>query len=181
MINDKLTLEYLMSRLKKLFNKFENIETAILFGSIANNKISYHDVDIALKLKKEDLLEIGHIVSPIAKTLDINEERIDIVMLDQINPLLLAKILKEEIVIKASFQTIEKLFQKAKQIPDTLIEFKQWAKIDPKLDKTIIISRTEEIRKNAMFIKNEILSKKIKELSYKDILALERVIHRIIE
>lgn len=72
-----------MSRLKKLFNKFENIETAILFGSIANNKISYHDVDIALKLKKEDLLEIGHIVSQIAKTLDINEERIDIVMLDQ--------------------------------------------------------------------------------------------------
>lgn len=94
---------------------------------------------------------------------------------------MLAKILKEGIVIKASFQTIEKLLQKAKQIPDTLIEFKQWAKIDPKLDKTIIISRTEEIRKNAMFIKNEILSKKIKELSYKDILALERVIHRIIE
>jgi len=31
-----------------------------------------------------------------------------------------------------------------------------------------------------MFIKNEILSKKIEELSYKDILALEIAMHRII-
>jgi uncharacterized protein YutE (UPF0331/DUF86 family)/predicted nucleotidyltransferase len=181
MTGSNLTLEYVMPRLKKLFNKLENVETAILFGSIAKNKISYHDIDIALKLKKEDLLEIGHIISQIARGLGINEERIDIVTLDQTNPMLLFKILKEGIIIKASFQTIEKLLQKAQQIPDALIEFKQWAKIDPKLDKTIIISRTEEIRKNAVFIENEILSKRIEELSYKDFLALERAMHRIIE
>jgi len=126
------------------------------------------------------LIKIGYIISQISKTLEINEERIDIITLDQTNPILLAKILKKGVIIKASPQAIEQLLQKTQQIPDTLIEFKQWAKLDPKLDKTIIISRTEEIRKNAMFIKNEILSKKIEELSYKDILALERAMHRII-
>ena len=126
------------------------------------------------------MIKIGYIISQISKTLEINEERIDIITLDQTNPILLAKILKKGVIIKASPQAIEQLLQKTQQILDTLIEFKQWAKLDPKLDKTIIISRTEEIRKNAMFIKNEILSKKIEELSYKDILALERAMHRII-
>ena len=45
----------------------------------------------------------------------------------------------------------------------------------------VIISRTEEIRKNTEFIKSEILSKKIEDLNYKDMLALERVMHKIIE
>ena len=62
-----------------------------------------------------------------------------------------------------------------------LIELKQWATLDPKIDKTIIISRTEEIRKNTTFIKNEILSKKIEDLNYKDTLALEGAMYKIIE
>jgi predicted nucleotidyltransferase len=53
MNKNKLTLDYALPRLKKLFEKFENIETAILFGSIAKNKFSTHDIDIALKLKKK--------------------------------------------------------------------------------------------------------------------------------
>jgi predicted nucleotidyltransferase len=44
-----------LPRLKKLFEKLENVEMAILFGSIVRDKISFHDVDVALKLKKEDL------------------------------------------------------------------------------------------------------------------------------
>jgi predicted nucleotidyltransferase len=35
MIKNKLTLDYVLPRLKELFEKFENVETAILFGSIA--------------------------------------------------------------------------------------------------------------------------------------------------
>jgi uncharacterized protein YutE (UPF0331/DUF86 family) len=45
----------------------------------------------------------------------------------------------------------------------------------------VIISRTEEIRRNTEFIKSEILSKKIEDLNYKDMLALERAMHKIIE
>jgi uncharacterized protein YutE (UPF0331/DUF86 family) len=56
-----------------------------------------------------------------------------------------------------------------------------WATFDPKLDKIVIISRIGEIRRNTEFIKSEILSKKIEDLNYKDILALERAMHKIIE
>jgi uncharacterized protein YutE (UPF0331/DUF86 family)/predicted nucleotidyltransferase len=181
MIKNKLTLDYVFPRLKELFEKFESIETAILFGSIAKNKLSVHDIDIALKLNKEDLLEIGYIITQIAKTLQTNEDYIDIVFLNQANPIMLSKILKEGIIIKAQSNIIEQLLQKAEQEPDAIIELKHWATFDPKLDKMVIISRTEEIRKNTEFIKSEILSKKIEDLNYKDILALERAMHRTIE
>jgi predicted nucleotidyltransferase len=113
MTKNKLTLDYVLPRLKELFEKFENIETAILFGSIARNKFSVHDIDIALKLNKEDLLEPGYIITQIAKTLQINEDYINIVLLNQANPIILSKILKEGIIIKAKLNIIEQLLQKA--------------------------------------------------------------------
>jgi len=178
MVIKSLTLDQTLPKLKKLFEKSENIEAAILFGSIAKNKFSTHDIDIALKLKKEDLLEVGYIVSQIAKTLHIKEDYIDIALLNQTNPIMISKILKDGIIIKAQPKIIEELSQQA---PDAIMEIKQWSTLDPKLDKTIITSRIEEIRKNADFIKSEILSRKIEELDYKDILALERAMHKIIE
>jgi len=149
MTNNKLTIDHVLPRLKELFEKFESVEIAILFGSIANNKFSVHDIDMALKLNKEDLLETGYIITQIAKTLHINEDHIDIVLLNQANPIILSKILKEGIIIKAQPNIIEQLLQKAKQAPAAIIELKHWATLDPKLDKTILISRIEEIRKKA--------------------------------
>jgi len=181
MTKNKLTLDYVLPRLKELFEKFESVETAILFGSIARNKFSVHDIDIALKLNKEDLLETGYIITQIAKTLHISEDHIDILLLNQANPIILSKILKEGIIIKAKPNVIEQLLQKAEQAPDAIMEIKHWATFDPKLDIMVIISRIEEIRKNIEFIKSEILSKKIEDLNYKDTLALERAMHRIIE
>jgi uncharacterized protein YutE (UPF0331/DUF86 family)/predicted nucleotidyltransferase len=181
MTKNKLTLDYVLPKLKELFEKFESVETAILFGSIAKSKFSVHDIDIALKLNKEDLLETGYIIAQIAKTLQISEDHIDIVLLNQANPIMLSKILKEGIIIKAQPNIIEQLLQKAEQAPDTIIEIMHWATFDPKLDKIVIISRIGEIRRNTEFIKSEILSKKIEDLNYKDILALERAMHKIIE
>jgi uncharacterized protein YutE (UPF0331/DUF86 family)/predicted nucleotidyltransferase len=180
-MENKLKLDYVLPRLKRLFEKFENIETAILFGSIARNKFSIHDVDIALKLKNEDLLELGYIITRIAKTLHINEDHVDILLLNQTNPIMLSKILKDGIIIKMQPHIIEQLSQKAQEAPDAISELRHWSTFDPKLDKAIIASRIEEIVKNTQFIKNEILSKKIEELDYKDTLALERAMHRIIE
>jgi uncharacterized protein YutE (UPF0331/DUF86 family)/predicted nucleotidyltransferase len=176
-----MTLNYVLPRLKKLFEKLENVEIAILFGSIARDEISVHDIDIALKLKKEDLLETGGIITQIARTLSINEDNVDVTILDQISPIMLSRILKGGIIVKAEPRAYELLLRKERQIPDALIEFRQWAAIDPKLDKAVIISRVEEIRKNTAFIKDEILTKNIEELDYKDTLALEMAIHRIIE
>jgi uncharacterized protein YutE (UPF0331/DUF86 family)/predicted nucleotidyltransferase len=181
MTKNKLTLDYVLPRLKELFEKFENVETAVLFGSITRNKFSVHDIDVALKLNKEDLLEIGYIITQIAKTLQISEDHIDIVLLNQANPIILSKILKEGIILKAQPNVIEQFLQKAEQAPDAIMEIKHWSTFDPKLDKMVIISRTEEIRRNTEFVKSEILSKKIEDLNYKEALALERAMHKIIE
>jgi predicted nucleotidyltransferase len=35
MIKNKLILDYVLPKLKRLFERFESVETAILFGSIA--------------------------------------------------------------------------------------------------------------------------------------------------
>ena len=58
-----------------------------------------------------------------------------------------------------------------------------WGRLDPepKVDKVVITSRVEEVRRNVKFIESKILAKNVDELNYKDVLALERAIHRIAE
>jgi uncharacterized protein YutE (UPF0331/DUF86 family) len=180
-VDGSLTLDYVLPRLKRLFDGLEDVEIALLFGSLAKDKTSGHDVDIALKLKKEDLLETGRIIAQVAKTLHINEDRIDVTSLDDAKPVILSNILRDGIVIKADQAALELLLEKAQYIPDAKTELRKWGRVDPKPDRAVIISRVEEIRKNTEFIKNEILAKKLEELDYKDILALERSMHRIIE
>ena len=177
----RLALDDMLPKLRGLFDKHQEVEAAILFGSTVTRGAGARDIDVALKLAKEDLLDVGYIVSQISQTLGVSEERVDVTILDQGNPMLLSKILKDGIVIKGGHETIQQLLQKAQEAPDALMEFKQWSSLDPKLDKTIIISRVEEIRRNAAFIKDEILSKRVEDLDYKDTLALERAMHRIIE
>jgi uncharacterized protein YutE (UPF0331/DUF86 family)/predicted nucleotidyltransferase len=181
MAERKLTLDSTLPRLREVFEEFKGVEVAILFGSMVRDGFSAHDIDLALKLEREDLLEVGWIVFQIAKALHVNEDRVDVTLLNHANPILLSKILRDGIVIKAQPEAIEKLLQRAQQAPDASIEFKQWATLDPKLDKAIIMSRVEEIKRNADFIRNEILCKRVEELNYKDTLALERAMHRIIE
>jgi predicted nucleotidyltransferase len=162
MTERKLTLDSTLPRLREVFEEFKGVEVAILFGSMVRDWFSAHDIDLALKLEREDLLEVGWIVFQIAKTLHVNEDRVDVTLLNHANPILLSKILRDGIVIKAQPEAIEKLLQRAQQSPDASIEFKQWATLNPKLDKAIIMSRVEEIKRNADFIRNEILCKRLK-------------------
>jgi uncharacterized protein YutE (UPF0331/DUF86 family)/predicted nucleotidyltransferase len=170
-----------LPKLKRLFDRAEDVEVAILFGSIARDGFSGHDVDIAIKLSRENLLDLGYIVSQVAEALGVNEDQVDVVSISQCGPILLSRILGEGIVIKGQPEAIEKLLEKAQQSPDALIELRMWSKLDPKIDKAILTSRVEEIRKNAGFVKSEILCKKVEELDYKEILALERAMQKIIE
>jgi len=162
MTKNKLTIDHVLPRLKELFEKFENIETAILFGSIARNKFSVHDIDMALKLNKEDLLETGYIITQIAKTLQTNEDYIDIVLLNQANPIILSKILKEGIITKAKPNIIEQLLQKADQAPDTMIEIKDWATFDPKLDKWSLYQEQKKSENTQNLLKAKYYQRKSK-------------------
>jgi uncharacterized protein YutE (UPF0331/DUF86 family)/predicted nucleotidyltransferase len=176
-----LTLNYVLPRLRELFDKFKSVELVLLFGSLARSGVSAHDVDLALKMADESLLNAGYIVSQVARALNISEDAVDVVILDKINPILLSKILNEGIIVKLKPEALKEQIERAQLAPDALTEFKMWASIDPNLDKTIITSRAEEIRRNVVFIKSEILSKNVEGMGYKDILALERAMHRIIE
>jgi uncharacterized protein YutE (UPF0331/DUF86 family)/predicted nucleotidyltransferase len=173
-------LNDVLPKLRALFNEMKGVKVAILFGSIARDGASSHDVDIAL-LGEENLLYLGYVVSKVAEALGISEDQVDVVSMNQCNPIFLSRILEEGVLIKGEPEAIEKLLEKAQRSPDAIIELRMWSNIDPKLDKTIITSRVEEIRRDADFIKSEILCKRVEDLDYKEILALERVMQRIIE
>ena len=177
----RLTITTLLRRLRGIFEGDSDVEAAILFGSVVRRGGSGHDIDIALKLRREDLLHVGRIVSQISKSLQVSEDCIDITLLDGSNPILLSKVLAEGIIIKGGEEVIQQLVQRAHQAPDALLELKMWSSFDPKLDRAIITSRVEDIRRNTAFIKEEVLSKRVEDLSYKDRLASERAVQRVVE
>jgi len=179
-----LTIDYVLPRLKELFEGLRDVRVAIIFGSLARGSTSTHDIDVALKFaKKSTLLDLGYIVSKIAEVLGVNEDFIDIVDLDQAHPILLARIMKEGIIVKKDDECMRQLIERAARSLDALITLKMWCTLDPepKPDKAILASRVEEIRRNCTFLKEDILSKDLSDLSYKDTLALERAMHRIVE
>lgn len=67
----RLKFTTLLRKLKGLFEGDSDIEVAILFGSVVRRGESSHDIDIALKLRRKDLLYIGQIVSQISKRLKV--------------------------------------------------------------------------------------------------------------
>jgi len=88
------------------------------------------------------------------------------------------------VVVKGDEKALKQLVDKASSTyPDALIELRIWSSLDPepRLDPAVIASRVEEIRRNVRFLREEVLGKKPEELSYGEVLALERAVHRIIE
>lgn len=71
----------------------------------------------------------------------------------------------------------------AERYPDVALEIGRWVSLDPepKVDKMILISQVEEVRRNVNFLRTEIIGKGPGELSYKDLLSLEKATHKIIE
>jgi uncharacterized protein YutE (UPF0331/DUF86 family)/predicted nucleotidyltransferase len=176
--------EFVVPLLTRLFDELEDVRLAVVFGSLVKNGVTTRDIDIAIKLnQKSSLLELGNVVARVAKAFNVNEEIIDIVDVDRANPLLLLKVLKEGVVVKGSNEDLKYLEEKAFLYPDALVELREWGTLDPnpKPDRSILSSRVEEIRRNSHFLKEEILSRNVSELSYRELLMLERAMHRIIE
>ena len=67
--------EFVLSRLSKLFGKLENVEFAVVFGSLARDGVTSHDVDIAVKFTGEaGLLDLGWVVAKVAEALNVSED-----------------------------------------------------------------------------------------------------------
>ncbi len=173
-----------VERLKRIFSERSDVELAILFGSVARRGLSLHDVDVAVKLSRPaSLMELGELTAMIARELGIREDFVDVVDLDRVGLPLLWRILREGIVLKSEGEALKRLYRRAGAYPDAKVEIEMWANLDPdpKVDKAILESRVAEIRRNVTFLREEILERRIEELSYKDILALERAVHRLAE
>lgn len=176
--------DYVIPRLVELFKALEDVEVAVLFGSLARDGFTSHDIDVAVKLSRGGgLLDLGLVVSRIAEALGVGVDAIDVVDLDRASPTLLFKILSEGIVVKGGEKALKKLAEKASLHPDALTELKIWGTLnpDPKLDEAIIASRVDEIRRNIRFLRERILGRDPEDLDYGEKLALERALHRVIE
>ena len=84
-IKGTLDKDYVKKLLKDYFNKVENLEFALIFGSLVKNNVHFRsDVDIAVsfdkKLKVDELIDL---LLDIAKILDVDVDDIDIVDLKQ--------------------------------------------------------------------------------------------------
>ena len=174
--------ELVVRKLSELFSRLDDVELAILFGSTARGCGYPHDIDVAIKFSsRKSLLDIAGLASLIARELGVSEDFIDVIDINEVKPLLLLKILKDGVVLKGGLRELGKLYEVASRGIDQLIEVKHWSNLDPEpgVDRAVIASRVEEVRRNSEFIRDEILTKDVDELTYKDVLALERAVHRI--
>lgn len=179
-----LSVKYVVEKVRSAASRMDKVRAVILFGSTVRNGRLGRDLDVAVLPRTElSLLDMGELVSILAETLNMPENRIDLVDLSAAHPLLAAKILKEGVLVKGTLEDLDPVIDKAWEAPDQAVTVKQWLNLDPnpQPDKTVITSRVEEIRKNRDFLKNEILTKELNRLSYGETLALERALHRIIE
>jgi len=179
-----LDREVIVQRLVELFRGLSDVEVAILFGSAGRGCGGPRDVDVAVKFSVErSLLDLAGLASLIARCLGVSEELVDVVDLSRVKPVVLLRILRDGVVLKGSLEALKGLYEEASRGIDQLMEVERWASLDPepRVDRVVIASRVEEVRRNTAFLKEEILARSVEELTYKDVLALERAVHRVVE
>jgi len=97
--------------LRKVFNSFDEIILAILFGSRATkNYNNFSDYDIAILTKNDDILEFSYLWVEIASRLDINDKDLDLINLKKANKFLLDNIKKKYIILKGKKSEFLRLF-----------------------------------------------------------------------
>jgi uncharacterized protein YutE (UPF0331/DUF86 family) len=179
--DNKIVLGDALPELRKLFNKVRGVEVAVLLVSVAGDRASAHDFEIALKPSEDKPLDLERIAHRVAEALGVKEDRVGIVNVGQCSPELLSRILKDGVVVKGQPEAIEQLSKEARQSSGALMEPSARSSPDPALDKLILSLRVEEVRRDATFIRDEILRRRVEELSYKEVLALERAMYKIAE
>jgi uncharacterized protein YutE (UPF0331/DUF86 family)/predicted nucleotidyltransferase len=171
--------------LRDFFSKCDDVRLAILFGSLADRGFSAHDVDVAVELDGDGgrLLRLGGLGAGIAGALGLSEDRVDIVDLDQASLPLLWRILKSYLLLKGDEGDLRGLEERVRGYPDAALEIEGWMSLNPRpmVDKAVLAARAEEVRRNVLFLRGEILGRGLVELAYKDLLAMEGAVQRISE
>lgn len=184
-----LKREEITEGLGEILSKDGSIHLAYLFGSLASKGQSTHDIDVAILLDLDNSWtragKIAELTVKLAKMFGVNEERINIVDLNEAPLALKYSALSHGICLKTS--PIKEKFKKEllRDYPDFILKIEREAVLNsnPKPDITLIESRIEELRKDLNYLKKEALSQSLDALisDYKSLLAMERATHRAIE
>ena len=77
----------MVQKLREVLSKRKEVKLAYLIGSIAERGFSYHDVDVAVLLDcspGDKLKLLGEIHNDICKALSIDDDRVDVVPIDEV-------------------------------------------------------------------------------------------------
>ena len=178
-----------LESIRELLSEHDEVILAYLFGSLAHEGFSAHDIDLALELESNDSLgSIASLVGEISRTLNIPEDRVDIVDIDKASPPLKYKILTQGTKLidrKGAESTLVLDVTEGYPVYNTDNEYlvKSWLKEDPQIDEKLLLKRLDELLRSTTMIRQRHMGKDVSwiladlERAY----AFERAMHRAIE
>lgn len=172
-----------------LGNKKE-VLLAYLFGSVASKGCSLHDVDLAVLLKaknaRERIKTLADITVEASKALRVNEEKVNLVDMEDAPIALKYNILKYGVRIVGDERLERGLNEELLvKYPDLAQDLKMWMNMDsnPKVDESVMETRVSELKRNVEYLKTKILPQTPNAIAsnFEKTLAMERALHRAIE
>jgi len=185
----KISRKESLESLRELLSKHDEVILAYLFGSIAEEGLSAHDIDLALKLEsKDDLGTIATLTGEIARILKVPEDRVDIADIDKAGLPLKHKVLTHGIKL------VNKRDAESALISDVVENYpvynvdceylcNLWLKEDSRIDRKLLLKRLDELLRNITMMKEKYVGKDVSWLltDLERAYAFERVMHRTIE
>ena len=190
MVDDiKTSKKESLESLRQLLNKHDEVILAYLFGSVAEEGFSAHDIDLALKLESKDNLgTIASLTGEIARTLKVPEDKVDIVDIDRAGLPLKHKVLTQGIKLVNKKDAESALVSDVVEnypVYNTDYEYlcNLWLKEDPQIDRKLLLKRLDELLRNTTMMKEKYVGKDVSWLlaDLEKAYAFERVMHRAIE
>lgn len=97
-----LNSEALSRRLSSYFSKYEEVDVAYLFGSVARGDFTEEsDLDFAVLLSRgfSDPYDLVRLISDLAEALGVNDEKINLVVLNDASLELAYKVVSEGVIL----------------------------------------------------------------------------------
>ena len=185
----KISRKESIESLRQLLSKHDEVILAYLFGSVAEEGFSVHDIDLALKLKTKDDFGITSILTEeIARLLKVPEDRIDIVNIDKAGLPLKHRVLTHGIKLVDKNDAESALISDiVENYPVYNMDYEYlcglWLKEDPRIDKKLLLKRLDELLRNITMMKEKYIGKDASWLltDLERAYAFERAMHRAIE
>lgn len=183
--------EQLVEKTRQVVSGVEEVEFASIFGSLVGRGETYHDVDVALKVKSEGKYEAAcAVIAKLAEALSIPEEHIDIVDLDRAELELKKEVLVQGIVL------VDKINYRKKLVDEINLKYPEYGEIkertirewlrsqDPSsIDLHTVKRRLDFVRSELGFLNEHVLDHDLDEIGESPVLKrlLERSFQLIVE